>query len=356
MALSLFDLLLLMLVGVASFTCNLALIRFALRLGLVATSNERSSHSVTTPSAGGLAIAVSFSLAMIIKVIFGAPIANEFLFVWAGASILAGMGLIDDLKGLGVASRLLLQLIVVTCVVALLGARPMNIITILLIVLALGWWLNLFNFMDGIDGLAASETFFICIALILFVIIKEPVLINFEVYQSFFFVLLLLLFATIGFLIVNWSPARIFMGDCGSLFLGFTLASISYFAVTNNLFSPYLFFVLGAVFWVDASITLLRRIFCKEPFMDAHRSHSYQLAAIYYENIANSSESDPGKARARAHRKVCLWIFLINCCWLFPLAWLTQMLPEYAIIITLISWLPLLSLNIFFFKLTMIRK
>jgi Fuc2NAc and GlcNAc transferase len=158
------------------------------------------------------------------------------------------------------------------------------------------WLLNLYNFMDGIDGIAALEALVICVAGAILYYVTDN--------TTAAFLPLSLAVAVAGFLFWNFPPARIFMGDAGSGFLGLILGILSIQAATveANFFWSWL--ILLGVFIVDATVTLLRRGISGEIHFEAHCSHAYQHASRYY-----------GK-----HRTVTLGVLLIDLLWLFPIA------------------------------------
>jgi Fuc2NAc and GlcNAc transferase len=164
------------------------------------------------------------------------------------------------------------------------------------------WMLNLTNFMDGIDGIASVETITVCAGAAFSSVLASP---NARLWLA----PLVLASATLGFLVWNWPPAKIFMGDVGSGFLGLMLAVLALEAAWA---APRLFWswvILFGVFVVDATVTLIRRVARGERFYEAHRSHAYQHVAT----------------RRGAHQPVTLAVGAINLCWLLPLALLVAL-------------------------------
>ena len=159
------------------------------------------------------------------------------------------------------------------------------------------WMLNLTNFMDGIDGIAGVEVITVCLSTVLLSRIAAPG-------TELWIAPLVLASATLGFLVWNWPPARIFMGDIGSGFLGFMLAALSLQAgwVASRLFWSWM--IVFGVFAVDATVTLMVRIVRGERFYEAHRNHAYQHAAV----------------RLGAHFPVTVAVGVINIFWLLPVA------------------------------------
>jgi Fuc2NAc and GlcNAc transferase len=148
------------------------------------------------------------------------------------------------------------------------------------------WLLNLFNFMDGIDGIAASEAIFVSSAGAFFSWLMGS--------DNISIILLILAASTTGFLALNWPPAKIFMGDVGSNFLGLIIGVIAYASILEGA-SVWIWLILLAVFLVDSGVTLLRRILNGEKWHEAHCSHAYQHAAKKW-----------------GHKKVTISVILIN--------------------------------------------
>jgi Fuc2NAc and GlcNAc transferase len=149
----------------------------------------------------------------------------------------------------------------------------------------------------------------------------------------------------IGFLLWNRPPARIFLGDVGSTFLGFVLGMLALSSIAQGLLSPWVWLILGGVFIVDATLTLLRRMLQGERWHEAHRSHAYQKATS---RLAFHFEKSKGfvteRALARAHGLVTLLILALNILWLLPMAYAAQYWPAWGLGFVFVAWLPLLLL------------
>jgi Fuc2NAc and GlcNAc transferase len=189
---------------------------------------------------------------------------------------------------------------------------------------ALVWLTNLFNFMDGIDGLAAMEA--VCVSGLGACLFFRNVSVSGAQFS------LMLCAASFGFLVWNWPPAKIFMGDVGSGFLGFTLGTLALFPLKTNPKLVWPWLILLAAFWVDATVTLLRRMFARTRWYDAHRTHAYQHAA----------------QTLGSHAKVTLSVAAINIGWLFPLAWAASRFPQAATIFAAVAVIPLVYLTLRF--------
>lgn len=278
---------------------------YALAQGMLDVPNERSSHVDPTPRGGGAAIVLATIGAVSIVAVAGA-LSWTLALGFAGAGgVVAIAGFLDDRKHLKRRWRLLAHFVAAsvllismdgiraTSTFAALHGWPISAIAILYIV----WVINLTNFMDGIDGLAASEAVTVAGGgAVLYAIASAR--------SDGWIVPLVLAAAAAGFLIWNRPPARIFMGDVGSGFLGLSFAAMSLYAL---LVSPSLFWgwiILLGVFLVDASLVVVRRMVRGERVYDAHRTHAYQHAA----------------ARWRTHGGVTVAVVAVNIAWLLPLA------------------------------------
>jgi Fuc2NAc and GlcNAc transferase len=177
----------------------------------------------------------------------------------------------------------------------------------LLAMLGIVWALNLFNFMDGIDGIAASQAIFMAGAGAVLAILS-----GMSVSTSA--AALVVAAASLGFLVWNWPPARIFMGDVGSGFLGFVLAVLALAALRERAVMLPVWLILSGVFVIDATVTLLRRVARRERVYEAHRSHAYQWQA----------------RRWNSHLRVTMACGLFNLLWLAPWAWLCVRFPAHA--------------------------
>lgn len=238
-----------------------ALIRIAaVRLGLLAEPNPRSSHATPTPTAGGLGFILPVVGFLVLSIDDYPP---ALVIASAGVGI-ALVGLLDDVKDLRRDVRLVAHLGLATGCVALLTDEPLLVTACL--ILGLAWWINLYNFMDGIDGIAAIQS----------VIYAGGVLVIGEPAQSAAMACVLLA-ASVGFLCFNWAPAKIFMGDTGSGFLGVVTGSLALWLWQSGELPAVASLILLVGFWFDASYTLGVRIVTGQAFADAHRSHLYQI-------------------------------------------------------------------------------
>lgn len=244
------------------------------RLGMVAIPGGRGSHARPTPVGGGLAFVVPVSIAWLTA---GIARSDTTLSATAVAgTILAATGFLDDQRGLRPSTRLAIQLACAVSVTSMtfVGREPWPTALTLVAVwsTAIVWSTNLFNFMDGLDGLAATEGLFVAGgASVLWMVHGGTAPIATD--------LCWLAGALAGFLPWNASRARIFMGDTGSTWLGFVLACSALRATVERPMLWSIWAILPALFVADATVCLVRRAARGEALAAAHRSHAYQNLA-----------------------------------------------------------------------------
>ncbi len=295
----------------AALSCWLAtgvLIPILRRRAVLDRPNERSLHLTPTLRGGGIAVTGTVLLAWVTLYETGSS-ASGIIGITLGAGILAAVSWVDDLRGLSPGVRLVAQAAAVTIgILALPEARgPLEAwLGPALYFAAAGllwiWWINLFNFMDGIDGLAASEAAAIGGGVLLFTSVgegRDPVA-----------ALLAAAFvgAAIGFLVWNWSPARIFLGDVGSIPLGYLSGFLLLGLAARGYWKIAL--ILPLYFLADATITLCRRLLRGERVWQAHRQHFYQRAV-------RDGLGHAGVVR----RVVAADLLLIGCGWAAENGW-----------------------------------
>ena len=311
-------------------------LRRAEALRLVQMPNHRSSHVRPTPTGGGLGIVVAGSLAGIVLVLFFGWVVGGW--VLALAAVLAGVGLRDDVAHLPARVRFGVQVVVCAGGLIALGDLPAMALSgglafqvtgwVLfgLLLLAGVWWINLFNFMDGIDGIAGVQVIFMLLAGAVLALWAEPQAVHRPVWMW----MLCVAAATVGFLLLNWPPAKIFMGDVGSTWLAFMVFALALLCVQAGWLSYAAWLVLAAVFVTDASVTLLTRMLRGERWYEAHRSHAYQ-------RLSRRWKGD----RKAGHRSVTLLVAAVNVLWLAPWAWACLQWPAGSVAFVVVAYLPL---------------
>jgi Fuc2NAc and GlcNAc transferase len=303
--------------------------KLAVTRGLLDVPNARSSHASPTPRGGGLAIAVTVLSAVVVLRLFGLIPGTLVTALLVGGSSVAAIGLLDDYRHISAAARLAVHFLAAACCAWSFGLLPPfdfgvatwtpGLAGTAIGVVFVVWFLNLFNFMDGIDGIASVEAISVAA-------IAAGLLALSGGNPSTVRLLMMLAAAVAGFLIWNWPPARIFMGDVGSGFLGFALAAIAWSTMAAHELSPWVWLILVGTFFADATVTLVRRWRRGERLHLAHRSHAYQRLT----------------RRFGSHQVVTLGVLGVNLIWLAPLAWIAVVRPSLGAALTLAAWLPLM--------------
>ena len=286
--------------------------RAALAHNLLDVPNARSSHAVPTPRGGGVAIVMAFLGGLSVAWLLDLVDARQLLALGGGGLLVAVVGLVDDRRNLPAAPRLAVHALSAAWALYWLGGLPplvifgqlhdLGIAGHGLAVFSLVWLLNLYNFMDGIDGIATLECVTVCAGGMLIALLQQrtdgPLLLP-----------ALLTAAALGFLVWNLPPARIFMGDAGSGFLGLTLGVLALDAAHRTPQSLWAWLILLLVFATDATVTLVRRVLGGAKPHEAHRTHAYQYAS----------------RRHLGHRPVIIAVALLNVAWLLPIALAVQL-------------------------------
>ncbi len=262
-----------------------AVLRFSERLGLIDVPNARSSHHEATPRGGGLGIVLAFCLSLALYAAVGSW-GTDYRAFWGlitGLIIVGFIGFLDDLRGLPLAVRLAAHLLAASIAVVgigslhsiefpVLGELSFGILAVPLSILWIVGMTNVYNFMDGIDGLAAGEGVLAGAFLAYIAGMVGNTLVS--------AVALFVAAASLGFLLFNFPPAKIFMGDVGSTTLGFAFSALAIMGSTGHASPiPFLVFplLLGA-FLFDGMFTILRRAVRWQKLHEAHRDHFYQYA------------------------------------------------------------------------------
>ncbi len=313
--------------AVFALAATLGMRRYALQR-LLDLPNARSSHTVPTPRGGGAAIVATSCLGTFMLQSMGLTDAILLLAVMLPGLAVAIVGFVDDHGHVPTSQRLLVHFGAAAWATYWLGglehlqlghlSLDLGIAGFVLATLVVVWTLNLFNFMDGIDGIAGSEVAFVALSNAW---LAGPGSIA-------FLPLLCLAGASTGFLAMNWPPARIFMGDVGSGFVGFTLGAFAIALNNEGTVSFWASAILMGVFLTDATVTLLKRLTAGERIHEAHRSHAYQWAA----------------RRIGAHWPVTLGAASINFAWLLPWAYVARNHAEQGFVFLGIALTPLAAL------------
>lgn len=320
-----------------SLACCLLVIRNAQKWQLMDKPIHRSSHVRPTPGGGGLGVVLAGVLTGLCLVWFSGWTWILGATVIAVSSVLAAVGLIDDIRPMRASYRLAVQFIVSVAILFAMGGVPeferftaaytnrMFMYPFLLLVIL--WWINLFNFMDGIDGLAGSQAVFMLLSGAGLLAWLNPVVMAHPMWLW----MLCISAAVFGFLLLNWPPAKIFMGDVGSIYLALMILSLALMSIRYQWVSVPaglgMWAILGAVFVTDATVTLLVRMASGQRWHEGHRSHVYQQLS----------------RRWGGHLGVTALYISINLLWLLPLAAACVVRPQWVPAWIVLAYLPLIA-------------
>lgn len=321
------------LVALASWIGVAMVRRYALRR-LLDRPNERSSHTRPTPRGGGLGLTVAHLLGMTAASALGLHPLRLAAALAGGGLVVAVIGFLDDHRPVSPALRLCLHVLAFVWAAAWLGWPPsvdfgwgavtLGWIGRVTLLLCLAWFLNLFNFMDGIDGIAGLQALFMAVAgaVLAYVATGGD--------WSSTTPLVLLGAATAGFLVWNWPPARIFMGDVGSGYLGFALGALALWTIAQGWLTAWVWLILGGAFIADATVTLFVRARARLRVVEAHRSHAYQRLSRHWQG----------------HRPVTLAFAAVNFAWLAPWAYCAMRWPGRGLLCAMVAVGPLFVLAV----------
>ena len=318
---------LLLSVFAASLVGNLFYPRLAMRLHIHAVPNYRSLHPKITPRGAGIVVAAANLAAIAIAYWLGMIRYSYLLIFFVGGLAIVLIGFADDRFDLRAILRLAVHIAAASWILFWFGGMPplglgtalvdLGWVGNIFAALAMVWFFNLFNFMDGIDGMATSGTIYVTAAAALILYLNGD--------HSLALLSALLCAATTGFVYYNWPPARVFLGDSGSSFFSYTIAALVLGSLWNDSMSLWTWLILLGYFVVDTTVTLLTRLVTGSKWYRAHRSHAYQnLARIWGD-----------------HLKMVRLVLLVELLWLLPLALLSVWMHEVAPLITAVALVPI---------------
>ncbi len=255
---------------ILSFTLTYLIKNYYIKNALVDEINERSSHTVPTPHGGGIALSITWFIGIIYLHYINQIDVTLFYALMIGI-VISVVSFFDDIYELSAKLRLVVQsLVAIGSIVAIGGFNSLDfgifsitnqIITNIFAFFLIIWFINLYNFLDGINGYAGSEAIFLSLA-------------GFVLFGGSHF--LVLAVATLGFLYWNFNNAKIFMGDVGSTLLGYNVAIFTLYYANQEPTNLWIWIILFGVFWFDATLTLIRRKLNGEKISEAHKKHGYQ--------------------------------------------------------------------------------
>lgn len=314
--------------GVATALLTPLVRRYLLWQQLLDQPSARRSHCTPTPRGGGIALIVVYIVGIMALYAYALLDQSAYRAVLGAGAMVAIVSVVDDHRPLALPWRLGAHIVAVVWLLYCLGVPHgwmfpgSHLIHTLFVGLGLVWLINLYNFMDGIDGLAAGETLVAGLA--------AAALLGAGPAAG---LLWLMAGGCAGFLLWNRPPARLFMGDSGSCLLGCLWAAVVLINIQHEGEGLPLavWLILLGVFLVDASWTLLRRLFTGQRWWQAHRDHAYQHAAQRY-----------------GHAAVTGAVLTITLVWLWPWAYWVVHYPQCATLAVAVAWLPLLALALKF--------
>lgn len=301
--------------------------KFALSQHILDIPNERSAHQIPIPRGGGIVFVIIFLGAMAGLHALSLPLLAIFFAV-------AVLGYWDDKYTLSAKTRLCYQALLSGLAIYYMEGMPDIHIgswtlhwqgwTAYLGVIYLVWHLNLYNFMDGINGIAGFEALFVALGMgsIYLALGQADAIDSYAVLMA----------VIAGFLIWNFPKATVFMGDVGSGFLGFLFGVLSLYTAQTHPSLLWSWLILLGVFTVDTTVTLIGRMLLREPLHMAHAKHAYQYAS----------------RRFQSHTVVTLAILLINLLWLWPLAFVVGLGYLQGLLGLCIAYAPIIILACYF--------
>lgn len=308
-------------------------LRWSRQEGWIDAPNSRSSHEHPTPTRAGAVFVILLFAGFYLAFRDASLTTVSMVTLGLSALAVAAIGWVDDVTPLPIVPRLVVQMLAMSAAIVVLGVADWVVefgnlrleggVLIAAAFLAGVWFINLFNFMDGIDGIAASEAAFVGLAAGVFCALRGD--------ESMLMAWLAVSGVTAGFLRWNWAPARLFMGDVGSGFLGFAIAMLMLLAIQRGTLSVSTCFILVAPFVTDATVTLVRRFVQGEVWYAGHRVHAYQTLS----------------RRWGSHSRVTLALIALNAFVILPAALWAHYMPALGLMIAVAVATVLVALVLF---------
>jgi Fuc2NAc and GlcNAc transferase len=313
--------------GLLSCLVTYLLSHLLIRHNVIDVPGERSSHQHEKPRGGGIAFVLGINALLYIAWSRGIIDVSMLAALAIPGLMIAVVGFVDDVRSLSLKPRLITQFVATVIALYLIplpeiqfGEYRLSLSYLLLPLyfVATVWFINLYNFMDGIDGIASVEAISILLSASLILAAGQP--------DSWASLLLALTAPIVGFVIWNLPRSIIFMGDVGSGHLGFMLAALALATASLTSLNIWTWVILGTAFIADATYTLIHRFRSGQNWTQPHRSHGYQVLA----------------RRLNSHVRVNLILVGVNLVYLLPLAWFATRSPELAWILAIVAYFPFL--------------
>lgn len=318
-------------VFVTSVVCCFVYLKVASRYGPYAIPNFRSLHRTVIPRGAGLAVAIA-TLSGILAWHFHQYLSLPDVMIFlVGGAVSALAGFADDRLDIRPRYRLAIQLVAATWVCFWAGGLPSLDLGFarlalgwggyVVVIVAFLWFYNLYNFIDGIDGMASSATSFIGFTMGTIMLIEHQFVLA--------LILGMLTIANTGFLLFNWPPARMFMGESGTSFISYILSAVILVSLSRNVISVWMWLIVFGYYFSDTTTTTLTRaVRFGRKFYMPHRSHAYQnLARIW-----------------NSHLRVLLIVLAVDLFWLVPFIWLAREYRSLGVFAALFAYTPLVLL------------
>ena len=296
----------------------------AIKISILASPNFRTLHVSPVPTGGGIVFSAAFVTHLFWFWWIGQLSDDLFLVLGVGGGVAALFGFLDDVRDINASKKLAAQFLLSSWVIFWLDVDSLlyvgwlpTLIVILLTMLFFVWMINAYNFMDGIDGMAISGAVFISGAITLVLLLTNGS-------SELTILFMLLLSSSSAFLFFNWPPATIFMGDSGSVFLGYIFGSLILVTIMNDDISIWTWLIVFGYFFADTAVTQIMRVILVKKWYLAHRSHAYQ-------NLARITES---------HLKDTGSVALYNIFWILPLTLWSALQPEMSLIAVVLAVTP----------------
>jgi Fuc2NAc and GlcNAc transferase len=301
--------------------------QLAIKYNILDVPNERSSHKSPVPRGAGITFFISFNLVLALLIQQDILTLKYTFPVFLGGPVIMLLGYWDDISSIPALVRLSVHMLVAFFIFILISSgfsKAVEIsflpawpwLTTAFCILFIAWFINLYNFMDGCDGLATS------IGMVGAGLIS--LLSYLSGHKDLAITYLILAYALAGFLVFNWHPAKVFMGDAGAYFLGYVFGALALVSKMYYDSSLYIHLIIFGTFIVDATWTLLRRAMRRERVFNAHRQHAFQKLI---------------KA-GWGHARVTSLYVLITVLWLFPMAALCMSYSNISFLFLVIAYLP----------------
>jgi len=302
-------------------------LRFASKHGPYATPNYRSLHQKVIPRGAGLAVAFAALLGYLYLYFDGGLTTSQLMVYVVGGVLVAAMGAADDRLDIRARYRMPFQFLTAGWICYWFGGlTPIDMNHAVLdlgpfghaaLVVVLVWFYNLYNFIDGIDGMASSATVFICAAMGVILFSQDELTLG--------MILALLGVSSAAFLLFNWPPARMFLGDAGSSFMAYILSAVFVESLWRDSAVIWAWLIAGGFYFADTTLTTTVRLLTVPGWYRPHRSHAYQnLARVW-----------------NSHLRVLLLVMSINLLWVIPMLLLALKYETWAIGITVLAYIPL---------------